>query len=114
MVDDTLPYLLCLDLFFSLCLSLYVCFASISIDLIFSENLPQSETTVKGRIKLPSGELIPEEGLNVEQRFEVAIDKAQDEDTIEGQDGDNAEASETVSNAEELLTALPSGFSTLK
>ena len=51
--------------FFVCLVSLYVCFASISIDLIFSENLPQSETTVKGRIKLPSGELIPEEGLNV-------------------------------------------------
>ena len=46
-------------------ISLFVCFASASPDLVFSENLPQSEMTVKGRIILPSVELIPEEGLNV-------------------------------------------------
>ena len=46
-------------------ISLFVCFASASPDLVFSENLPQAEMTVKGRIRLPSGELIPEEGLNV-------------------------------------------------
>ena len=44
---------------------LYLCFASALPDLVFSENLPQSEMTVKGQIRLPSGELIPEEGLNV-------------------------------------------------
>ena len=44
---------------------LFFCFASASPDLVFSENLPQAEMTVKGQIKLPSGELIPEEGLNV-------------------------------------------------
>jgi len=44
---------------------LFVCFASASPDLVFSENLPQAEMTVKGKIKLPSGELIPKEGLNV-------------------------------------------------
>ena len=46
-------------------ISLFVCFASASPDLVFSENLPQAEMTVKGEIILPSGELIPEEGLNV-------------------------------------------------
>jgi len=46
-------------------ISLFACFALASPDLIYSENLPQSEMTVKGRIILPSGELIPEEGLNV-------------------------------------------------
>jgi len=46
-------------------ISLFVCFASASPDLVFSENLPQAEMTVEGRIRLPSGELIPEEGLNV-------------------------------------------------
>jgi len=46
-------------------ISLFVCFASASPDLVFSENLPHAEMTVKGRIILPSGELIPEEGLNV-------------------------------------------------
>ena len=44
---------------------LFVFFASASPDLVFSENLPQAEMTVKGKIRLPSGELIPEEGLNV-------------------------------------------------
>ena len=44
---------------------LFVFFASASSDLVFSENLPQAEMTVKGKIRLPSGELIPEEGLNV-------------------------------------------------
>ena len=44
---------------------LYACFVSASPDLVFSENLPQAEMTVKGKIRLPSGELIPEEGLNV-------------------------------------------------
>ena len=44
---------------------LFVCFASASPDLVFSENLPQAEMSVKGQIRLPSGELIPEEGLNV-------------------------------------------------
>jgi len=44
---------------------LFVCFASESPDLVFSENLPQAEMIVKGQIRLPSGELIPEEGLNV-------------------------------------------------
>ena len=49
-----------------LCLiCLFVYFASASPDLVFSENLPQAEMTVKGQIRLPSGELIPEEGLNV-------------------------------------------------
>ena len=46
-------------------ISLFVCFASASPDLVFSENLPQAEMTVKGKIRLPSGELIPEEGLDV-------------------------------------------------
>ena len=44
---------------------LFVFFASASTDLVFSENPPQAEMTVKGKIRLPSGELIPEEGLNV-------------------------------------------------
>ena len=44
---------------------LFVCFVSVSPDLVFSENLPQSEMTVKGRIRLPTGERLPEEGLNV-------------------------------------------------
>ncbi len=44
---------------------LLACFASESPDLVYSENLPQAEMTVKGQIRLPSGELIPEEGLNV-------------------------------------------------
>ena len=44
---------------------LFVCFASASPNLVFSENLPQAEMTVKGRIRLSSGELIPKEGLNV-------------------------------------------------
>ena len=44
---------------------LLACFASASPDLVYSENLPQAEMTVKGQIRLPSGELIPEEGLNV-------------------------------------------------
>ena len=44
---------------------LFVCFATASPDLVFSENLPQAEMIVKGQIRLPSGELIPEEGLNV-------------------------------------------------
>jgi len=46
-------------------ISLFVFFASATLDLVFSENLPQAEMTVKGKIRLPSGELIPEEGLNV-------------------------------------------------
>ena len=46
-------------------ISLFVCFATASPDLVFSENLPQDKMTVEGRIRLPSGELIPEEGLNV-------------------------------------------------
>jgi len=46
-----------------ICLS--VCFASALPYLVFSENLPQAEMTVKGMIRLPSGELVPEEGLNV-------------------------------------------------
>ena len=46
-------------------ISLCVSFASAMPDLVFSENLPQAEMTVEGRIRLPSGELIPEEGLNV-------------------------------------------------
>jgi len=46
-------------------ISLFLCFASASPDLIFSENLPQTEMTVEGQIRLPSGELIPEGGLNV-------------------------------------------------
>ena len=46
-------------------ISLFVFFASAMLDLVFSENLPQAEMTVKGMVKLPSGELIPEEGLNV-------------------------------------------------
>ena len=46
-------------------ISLFVCFASASPDLVFSENLPQSEMTVKGRIILRSGELITEQRLNV-------------------------------------------------
>ena len=44
---------------------LFVCFVSASSDLVFSEDLPQAEITVKGKIRLPSGELTPEEGLNV-------------------------------------------------
>ena len=44
---------------------LFVCFVSASPDLVFSEDLPEAEMTVKGKIRLPSGELIPEEGLNV-------------------------------------------------
>ena len=49
-----------------LCLiSLFFCFVLASPDLVFSENLPQAELTVKGRIKLLSGGLIPEEGLSV-------------------------------------------------
>jgi len=44
---------------------LFVSFPSASPDLVFSENLPQDELTVKGRIRLLSGELIPEERLNV-------------------------------------------------
>ena len=44
---------------------LFVCFVSASPDLVFSEDLPQAEMTLKGKIRLPSGELIPEEGLNV-------------------------------------------------
>ena len=44
---------------------MFVFYASISHDLVFSEDLPKSETTVKGRIRLPSVELIPKEGLNV-------------------------------------------------
>ena len=51
-------------LFLSL-ICLFVCFASALPDLVFSENLPQAEMTVKGLIRLPSGELVPEEGLNV-------------------------------------------------
>ena len=54
----------CSKLFLSL-ICLFVCFASASPDLVFSENLPQAEMTVKGQIRLHSGELIPEEGLNV-------------------------------------------------
>ena len=46
-------------------ISLFVCFASASPDLVFSENLPQAEMTVKGLVRLPSGEIVPEEGLNV-------------------------------------------------
>ena len=46
-------------------ISLFVCFASASPDLVFSENLPQAEMTVEGRIILPSGEMISEEGLDV-------------------------------------------------
>ena len=49
-----------------LCLiCLFVCFVSASPDVVFSENLPTTEMTVKGQIRLPSGEPIPEEGLNV-------------------------------------------------
>ncbi len=49
-----------------LCLiCLFVCFVSASPDVVFSENLPKTEMTVKGQIRLPSGEPIPEEGLNV-------------------------------------------------
>jgi len=44
---------------------LFIFFASVSPNLVFSENSPQAEMTVKGQIRLPSGELIPEEGLNV-------------------------------------------------
>ena len=33
--------------------------------MVFSENLPQAEMTVKGLVRLPSGEIVPEEGLNV-------------------------------------------------
>ena len=33
--------------------------------MVFSENLPKTEMTVKGQVTLPSGEPIPEEGLNV-------------------------------------------------
>ena len=47
-------------------ISLFVWFSSASPNLVFSENLPQSEITVKGRIILPSGELITEERLNVD------------------------------------------------
>ena len=46
-------------------ISLFVFFGSVSPDLVFSENLPQAEMTVEGRVRLPSGELILEEGLNV-------------------------------------------------
>ncbi len=49
-----------------LCLfSIYIFFALGSSDKVFSENLPQTEITVKGRIILPAGELVPKEGLNV-------------------------------------------------
>ena len=44
---------------------MFISFASASPDLVSSEILPQAEMTVKGKIRLPSGELIPEEGLNV-------------------------------------------------
>ena len=45
--------------------SLFVFFVLVSPDLAFTEKLTQSEITVKGRIILQSGDLIPEEGLNV-------------------------------------------------
>ena len=49
-----------------LCLiSLFVCFVAAYPSIVFSENLPQAEITVKGRIRLRLGELIPVEGLNV-------------------------------------------------
>lgn len=44
---------------------LFVYFASALTELVFSENLPQAEMSVKGQVRLPSGELLPEEGLNV-------------------------------------------------
>ena len=49
-----------------LCLiSIYIFFATVLSDQVFSENVPQAEITVRGRIILPAGELIPKEGLNV-------------------------------------------------
>ena len=45
--------------------SLFVFFVLVSPDLVFSEKLTQAEMTVKGRIIFQSGDLIPEEGLNV-------------------------------------------------
>ena len=51
---------------FLICLIfLLVTFTSISPYVIFSENPAQSEKTVKGKIRLPSGEMIPEAGLDV-------------------------------------------------
>ena len=50
--------LVCLISFFSW-------FSLASPYLVFSENLTQAEMTVEGRIRLPPGELIPKEGLNV-------------------------------------------------
>ncbi len=49
-----------------LCLiSIFIFFATLLYDQVFSENVPKAEITVKGRIILPDGELIPKEGLNV-------------------------------------------------
>ena len=45
--------------------SLFVFFVLVSHDSAFSEKLTQAQMTVKGRIILQSGDLIPEEGLNV-------------------------------------------------
>ena len=47
------------------CISLYVFFVQVSPDLVFSENHTRAEMTVNGRVRLTTGELIPEEGLNV-------------------------------------------------
>ena len=45
--------------------SLFGFFVLVSHDSAFSEKLTQAQMTVKGRIILQSGDLIPEEGLNV-------------------------------------------------
>ena len=45
--------------------SLFVFFLLVLPDLAFSEKITQAQMTVKGRIILQSGDLIPEEGLNV-------------------------------------------------
>ena len=47
------------------CIFLFLCFVSGLPDLVFSENLPEVELTVKGGTRLKSGVPIPAEGFNV-------------------------------------------------